>query len=320
MPVELELNFCMQLFKYSNQFFQQVLDVAKYQKVVLVYDQSSNTKFIQLAREKLSKDTIFFAVAINNPILKSLILDGTKCVIECVKASKFLTLIDMLDDNIVLMSVAFDDFVFKLKRVDNHSVFVSNGKKTIVDLLMIANMFLENMTRAVVNGQLPQYPSYVKIIDMFFDRKISNFDFAKAIFLLPQDIKVNTDILQEITSSNFPAIYLYLRLVAIGCLFQSFQNNSVEQLDVYKVYQNDIEKINMCYNLLFDERMIFCFKNQTVCTNIITQKILKKIKIKNTINKSKIKNSINTLKINAKILNVDNLLKHCYLHNIFNNI
>ena len=310
----------MQLFKYSNQFFQYVLDIAKYQKVVLVYDQSSSAKFVLQAKEKLSQDTNFFAVSIDSPILHNLILDGTRCVIECVKSSNFLSLLDMLDDNIFLISIAQKDFVAKLRRVDYHSVFVLGNNKEIADLFMIGNIFLENITRAIISCQTPQYQYYIKTIDMFFDKRISKFDFAKKIFLLPQDTKLNTDILAEIGNANSLALYLYLRLLAILCLLQSFQSNSVEQLDVYKVYQNDAEKINWCYSLLFDERINFCFKNQTLCTKVIIEKIFNKIKLNTKINKIKLKNEINVLKTNAKSLITDNLLKHCYLHNIFKNI
>ena len=81
-------------------------------------------------------------------------------------------------------------------------------------------------------------------------------------------------------------------------------------------FQNDEEKINLCYRLLNNEKMIFVLKNQCKCVVEKISLILNKIKLKNKININKIKIELKNLKNNAKNINSDNLLKYCYLYNI----
>lgn len=307
----------MNLFEYSkDNFIQYIINIAKYQKVVLVYDNSTNVELVKEMRTQFEKYTVFFAVSIDNPILPSFILEDTKCVIDYVELQNFFKLFNMLDDNITLVSLAVKEIYPRLTDKINHSLFVKGFSKNVIDLFFVINVMTENFVRAKMNNQPFEIGLFEKVLHYFLHKEYSKYAFAKLIFDMPKEINFGFDVASELKCCKSASIYLYLRLCAIDCLFQTFQNGILGQIDVYKIYQNDEEKINLCYRLLNNEKMIFVLKNQCKCVVEKISLILNKIKLKNKININKIKIELKNLKNNAKNINSDNLLKYCYLYNI----
>ncbi len=310
----------MNFYKFSNKFYEHILSVAKYQKVVLVYDKTSNASRINMIKEKLEKDTIFLTIHIDNPALQSVVLDGTRCVVECLSVQNLCKLANFLDDNIHLVSIAENDCITKCIRQTNHTIFVVNGKKSVTDLLFVANILTENVVRCMANLQSSHIEMFQRAINIFVQSQYSKFDFVRFMAKLPEELKIDYDIWEELKNSRSTSIYLYLRILAIYFLFQSFELKCIQQLDVYKACQNDVEQINVCYKILTNERMVFVFRNQCQILKKIIGDIIGKIKLKNKINIIKINNEIKIIKNNAKNINNDNMLKYCYLYNIFNKI
>ena len=56
----------MNLFEYSkDNFVQYIINIAKYQKVVLVYDDSTNVELVKEMRTQFEKYTVFFVAKLN---------------------------------------------------------------------------------------------------------------------------------------------------------------------------------------------------------------------------------------------------------------
>lgn len=288
---------------------EKILNVAIYQKVVVVFDNQFGQNLAEDLRLKLKKDTQFFAANFSTPHIDELLIDA-RCVVEILGNDNYFSLTQKLD-NVILLSVAHKT---ALAKINSQIVFVKR-QKNLADYLLIANNSIENIWRE--NCGFLSGENHLKMFDekhkIFFDKNTNNTTFLSNIFVTP-------DILEEIKNVKNLSIYLYLRIVAICFLFLSFSRNCVAQIDVYKECPNSIENINICHQLMTNERVTFLLKNQNKNINKIMSKIIQKIKFKNNTNINKINTELITLKNNAKIQKYDNLLKYCYFFGIFNAI
>lgn len=300
----------MEICKFSIQtLVQKILDVAIYQKVVVVFDTQLGKDLAEELRSHLKKNTQFFAINFS-AVNTNKLLAGAKCVVEVLTNLDYFSLIEKLDNTTVISVVENVATI----RTASQIVFVKS-QKNLAEYLLIANNLIENIWRE--NCGFLSGENWLKFFNEkhknFFDKNTNNTTFLSNIF-------VGQDILEEIKNVKNLSIYLYLRIVAISFLFLAFERNCVEQIDVYKEYPDDIENINICHQLMTNERVRFLLKNQNKNINKIIYKIIQKIKLKNNTKIEKINKELKTLKNNAKNQKYDNLLKYCYFFGVFDKI
>lgn len=300
----------MEILNYSTQnLARAVLDVAIYQKVVVIFDNKFGENVADNLRSEIKKDTQFFATNFFCAH-KDELLVGAKCVVEILSHNNYFSLIPKLD-NVTLISVA--EKVASIRTASK--IVFTKSQKNLADLLIFANTCIEGIWRENCGGYTGE--EYLKIFKKtcqnFFDTKCSNTNFLKEIFVVQ-------DVLEETKYVKNLSIYLYARIVAIAFLFLSFERKCITQIDVYKECAESVENINICHQLMTDEKVMFLLRHQNKNINKIIGKIIQKIKLKNCIKIEKINIELNNLKNNVKCQKYDNLLKYCYFFGIFDKI
>lgn len=312
----------MRIIQYTNmqEIYNRLIDKIKYQKVVLLTDNNQN---IDKKIEKVfSINTVFYTVSFDSVNLEEFIKDGTKCVILVLQTSNYLKVKSIIDDNMIVVDICSSEHLLRFNDFDNYYLYIAGYKKSVADYLFLANSLVENIWQNLLSFKdvSSQVLLAEEIIQKFGEKESSNFDYVNFCLGLKKEITFAVSLDEELPRIKDVPIYLFLRLIAIKYLFLSFKLDNVLMVDIYKECKSSENEINLCYKLLTSERANFLLKNCYDLLIEIIDRFVRKIKINNNEIIKSIKNELKVLKNNAKTINLDNLLKYCYLYGIFNNV
>lgn len=312
----------MRIIQYTNmqEIYNRLIDKIKYQKVVLLTDNNQN---INKKIEKVfSINTVFYTVSFDSVNLEEFIKDGTKCVILVLQTSNYLKVKSIIDDNMLVVDICSSEYLLRFNDFDNYYLYIAGYKKSVADYLVLANSLVESIWQNLLSFKdvSSQVLLAEEIIQKFGEKESSNFDHINHCLGLKKEISFAVSLDEELPRIKDVSIYLFLRLIAIKYLFLSFKLDNVFMVDIYKECKSNENEINLCYKLLTSERANFLLKNCYDLLIEIIDRFVRKIKINNNEIIKSIKNELKVLKNNAKTINLDNLLKYCYLYGIFNNV
>lgn len=228
-----------------------VKNKAKYQKVMLIHDESVSNTALRDVYELIKTDCIFNQMSVSNLDMQEL-MNGYKLVIFYMTGNSFLHL-DINLDEFVNIFISTDTYVLpffvdkNLKLSDNKDYLIIENKE--IDFSLVVSIYFNRVFKA-------------------FQNVIFNTN-ERMEFL---DIEINetkTNLVEILSSQNLDSEFIDLKIIkqtsldmkrlpvldfvlltALELFLKSIKNKSLSMIDVYKVAQNDDKKINIYYEMM----------------------------------------------------------------------
>ncbi len=307
----------MQVFKtdYLSNIKQIVQRHAKYQKVMLIYDECAKSDEIFQVYEQIKNDCIFNKMDVNN-FMPEEINDGYKMLIFLCKAKNFAKLSINLNE-FTSVFVAQDSSVMpffiegnRLSQTNNY-LFISNG----IDI-SLASSVIFNVVYNYLNNLLNQTNAEIDL------PALNSVTQDNLIEMLQKQTDLCFVDMEIVKQCNFDTDYLvlvdFLLFKGLEVVINSIIENNLGYVDFYKSIKEN-------YALI--DKFFACAYNNIFCEVVK----LNKIGIKMLINKAnglfnEIKagiifsnNEIEQIMLGLKdyTKNCNNLLTYLYLYNIF---
>ena len=287
---------------------------AKYQKVVICYDDTADKCLLENIKDKVDKQVVFINFYYNNNYedLSKTLQDGARIVVYNVSVDNYLKIKDN-NNFLIKVFVPTSNFILPYM-IEIDSVFCDNllvcpGK---LDCLAIILLYDAGLTKLWADLQLHEK------VDLEVFKNIDNVinsgggDLMEITGYLSNYIDISVD-------ENCIPYYIYLKLCYVCKMLERFKFNEESVLDFYKLKLSR-EEIDKAYLVLVKSEIVDCLK--MYCDKIlrVVYALLQRVKI---LIKKYFKNKINIEKIdlkikeNAKNLKIDNLLYISYIFNVF---
>lgn len=297
----------------NEQIRDLILNKSIYQRVLVLTDSCTNLDMFEKLEKEIKDKTIFFCYNVDllsEEELKQIFSEDYRCVLlwlgdkNYLEISKYYTFyaitIDVFEGRL---------FLLRLKDLKEYYLFYNDNALSCEDKLFIANYLVETEWRNLLSYKSNFKNNYLLQVynrsDVFNCETFKNFDMA-----------------QELTGLNEESyeLFLFVRIMAIKYLFLSFVTNSQQMIDIYKLYENDLQELNFVYLLYSDERANFVFKNynKTFLNSIETN--MANIKPLSHVDNGEIFRILKIIHLRAKTIKKDNLLKYCFLYGIFEKV
>lgn len=302
---------------YIEEIYNIILTKAKYQKIMLVYDDFISQTEIAEIYNKIKEICIFNQTNIKN-LDKQELFNGYRVVVYLCVVDSYLKL-DVSDDEFINIYVPKDKAIlpylltdYKVKNGNDYMIISTN----FVDLNMIISLSFNKLYNYIQNTLLynNEY-EYIKNIEDFQNNPIEELK------ILPKDfVFLDVEILKKsnIEYKNIMLVDLIL-IDAFLCFFNSFKMREQTLVDIYKSAKDDINLINKFYKMRNNETL-----NNLICLNYnvlyetclkTKQKILDIMSFYNY--DITLVNDI-ILKVKTYAKNCDNICGYLYLYNVFN--
>lgn len=306
----------------EQEIVDLIISKAKYQKVIICIDETSNMKFINALCDKIAKHAVIikYYCTGDNQDFFTMINDGVRVVVYNVSNKHFYQLENKSN---LILNIFISQSNFLLPYIDNiDSVYGDN--------ILVCDTTIKDYTSIVIMYELAFFKLWNELLQNIevdigvfkrVDRLVNKQEnFYSGLAELLNDLKYQlTDGYKQVAKEQVPH-YIYLRLSAVAKMLNSIYCNQEEYIDFYKtaICEEDVKK---AYNLILKNNVIEKLKSNSANLIKICLIILNRIKtiIKNNFN---LKN-IEFIKLNnliakqSKLLNIDNLL---YISYIFNSI
>ena len=299
-----------------------ILQKARYQKVVLCIDDTSDIKFIDLLTSRIERDVVLLKYYYNkNNIneLHNMLNNGVRVVIYNVDIKRFYKLVN--NDNYVLnIFIPQENFVFPYIAC-NESLYGDNllvlntNNYDYITLIMLYQFGLYKVWSTLLQGGNVD-TSIFKNFDKIANGKI---DFYSSLI---NEIKcLNPYISNEYQDLDIEQLpyYVYLRLCAVLNLLVNIGQHNEQYIDFYKTEKSS-KDISKAYALIIQTDIIDTLKFN--CPNLIKLNMIILTRIKILIKKYFNFKNINLNKLNkiiknqSKLLNIDNLLYISYIFDV----
>lgn len=287
---------------------------ARYQKVVVCYDDSADAVLVEKIKEKVGKRMIIIDFYYNNNRieLEKILQDGVRVVVYNVKINNYLKA-RMDNDFLIKVFIPTGNFILPYV-IERDGFFCDNllVYKDCLDFLTIILLYDAGLTKLWADVQMQQN------VDLEIFKQIDNVvncgsgDLIRIVnYLSPYfDVSVEEECIPY---------YIYLKLCYVCKMLERFKFNEESVIDFYKLKLTG-DEINKAYQVLVKSEMVdylkmYCDKMLRVVDALLQRvKILIKKYFKNKINIEKIDLKI---KENSKNLKIDNLLYISYIFNVF---
>jgi len=305
------------LYNINTDIVNLIENKAKYQKVLLIYDNTISEFEINLLFSRIKDLCIFNKMEINS-INEKEIFNGYKILIFMCSGNSLINLkfnrnefinIYIPSDNIIL------PFYVNLNNILNNNCYLilnNNFYDTNLIPSIKLNQFLYGFNCLLNNNN--------KNFTNLIDDEIINFSTLKNISNINEDITfLDLEIIAH-CSLNYSDLWLVdlLLINAFILLFSAIKNNKLNLIDVYKYHKDDLAYINNLFMFINDDNFFNIVKNNynylLGTLNNIKQNILKNNF--SIITKQKINFIINKLKNYSK--NCNNYIFYLYIYNILN--
>ena len=310
----------MKIFK-DNLFknLQNVVEIkAKFQKVLLIYDENVTEIMITKIYETIKLNCVFNKVEINN-LPKIEINNGYKLLVFACSAKNFFNLNFNFSDFICFFiptdSNYLPFFINENNRLESKNNYLFLSENFIDEKIVFSCLF--NRVVASLNA-------------MIFDNTIN----LKQLDLMQITQKNLFDVLNEFENENFEDFKIlkqlkldyetlpiidYILLLAFDTLATAIREKNLAITDIYKNLKNDYVKINKYYNLISSQVFIQVIDFNYVFLSNLLKQSLKTINnifnLKNYFNGYNPQTIINNLKEYSK--NADILFNYLFLFNVF---
>lgn len=296
----------MQIIKenFNNNLLQIVNKHAKYQKVMLIYDDSvANNKLLEIY-ELICKNCVFNKMHINsNP---NEINNGYKLLIFLCSANSFLNF-NFNAADFVNVFLPTDGAVLPFYFKGNNFLFLQTKRPDI----SIAFSVIFNKIFYFINGLTEQTWSDVKLNDIKFITQDSLIE-------LLNDFEYDKIDLQILKQAHIPYYMLpeldYILLKAILTLIDAIASNKLSLVDFYKSIKDDCNLIDKFFALLNNNVLTEVIK---LNYNFLHSLLLDAINKLNCFNLNCENLEIISQKIKVYLKNCNNFLVYLYIYNIF---
>lgn len=312
-----------------------VLSKAKYQKVMLLYDDSVSGVETRDIYELIKKDCIYNEMNINN-IDRQELMNGYKLVIFYMNGQSFLHL-DFEKSDFINIFIPTDNYILpfvcdfkksignfidtKVKTSNKENIGFSNRNYLILkekdtDVSVISSIYFNRVYTHICNL------IYNTNCEISFD-KFDGILFNKNIIdILNKEEKnlsfVDVEIVKQNNLDIIDVVLLdYILLSAFEVFVQAIKEKSLSMIDVYKVAQNNNDKINCFYEMMNNYALIERLNLNFNCLiNIIrTNKENVLELISNNYEEDAVNKIIDSIKEFSK--DADGLFGYMYFYNVF---
>lgn len=304
-------------YKNSTNKIREIVEKrAKYQKVMLLYDNSVSTIKISEMCNLIKEICIYNHMDISK-CTKADINDGYKLVIWICGANSYLKY-DLTSEEFINVFCPQDEYVLPFLLLDSkpltsESYLLLDEHK--LDVIMTISLYMNrfyNYFNNLLTFNTHKYNMFEEILLHDVKSVLSNLD--DDMEFLDIDILKKTNLSYE----DIPLVDLLL-IDAMLVLLTSIKNQSVSLVDVYKVAKNDMALIEKFYKLYFNDT----FKNLIILNynclinfcNKTKEKIMEGFRMVN-IDTSRTNEIIKKFKDYAK--QDDGIVAYLSLYNIFN--
>lgn len=303
----------MQILKQNFNLKEIILKHAKFQKVLLCYDESVSSLNVAKIYNEIKELCIFNKMEIDKFNTQE-IYDGYKLIIFYCSANNFLKLNINLTEFVNVFIPTDADILpfflnenFMLNDNDNYLFLPTNQ----LDINIVFSVYFNKFYNYLKDLLLKQES------EITFDFNLNEITQLKTLELLKQNNLefIDVKILNKtgLDYCNLPTVDILL-LLAFLLLVCCVHENRLCLVDIYKSMKDNYQQIDKFYSLANN-----CVFNQLVNVNFISLKNV----LTTTINK--LKNFFTFKEIEPEIFeklknfckNEDNLLNYLYLYNIF---
>ncbi len=224
---------------------------AKYQKVMLLFDESVGNVEIKDVYELIKTDCIFNQMSVNNLDIQEL-MNGYKLIIYYMTGNSFLHL-DFYIDEFVNIFVPTDAYVLpffmdrKMSLSENKDYLIIENKD--IDFSFVSSLYFNRVFKAFFNVlyNTEERIDFVNIDTNYLKTNIveilntQNFDGEFVDLKIIKQAEVEIEMLPVLD---------FVLLVALELFLKNIRNKSLSLIDVYKLAQNDDKKINIYYEMM----------------------------------------------------------------------
>jgi len=291
---------------------------AKYQKVLILYDNTTSSLFINEIFHNLKDLCIFNKMELNN-IDKNELFNGYKILIFIGSSHSLLNCNFNRDDFINIYCLSDENLLPCF--INNNKILAKNSfiilSKTILDLNMISSVYFNNFVNYfenIINGipYLFNMESFNEFSLFKITETLNSFNYDYKFF----DINILKD--SDIEYNNIGLLHLIITDALIVFL-ESIKNNQCNLVDVYKIAKNNSALLDKFYANFFNESVynsiILNFSKLMRIAQKTKENIIQNLNLNYNINLSNIDNLI--YKIKTYLKNCNNYLNYLYLFNIF---
>lgn len=298
---------------FEQEICKLVLQKAKFQKVVICYDNCADKGLLDKLNARLSKQVVLinFYLNGNEEEFFKVVQNGARIVIYNISANNYLK---VKDDNNFLIKIFVPTSAFALPYlIEQDSVYCDNLfiDKRQMDYLTIIALYDAGFTKLWADLQQGNQVD----LEVFKNLDYIVNDKNKDVFTIVKQLAVYIE--KDVAEEELP-YYIYLKLCYIYNMLEKFKFNEETTIDFYKLNLTR-EELNKAYSVMVKSEIVdylklYCDNLMRVVSALIVRiKILIKKYIKNNINIKKLDEKI---KLNAKYLKIDNLLYISYIFGV----
>lgn len=289
---------------------------AKYQKIMIIYDNSVSNTLIDEIYFKIRDNCVFNKCNIKEDL--NIIYDGYKLLIFLCSTDSYLKLNLRLDEFVCVFMPTDDEMLPYFLNKENsisqqpNFLFIKRGA---ADAKVIPSVYF-NQFYNYINQLIFMQGSSVQF--NFQDFSITQKSLINILKSLPADFKFyDIEIIRRtnLTYNQLPLLD-YVLICALCCFIRAVQSNSLALVDVYKLAGDNYDIVNKYYAMANGGLVVNVVGLNAHCLLITANKTREKI-LQNIsyYSKQEVEEVINCVKNYAKT--EDGLLSYLYLYNLF---
>jgi len=289
---------------------------AKYQKVMLVFDEYCSENEINNIYENIKNLCIFNKINIKDDIKE--IYNGYKLIIFCVSVNSFIKYSPNIEEfvNIFISQDGsilpyFLDTNFKISKAERYILL--NNKQT--DINAISSIFFNRFYNYISDLLCYQFSP---IHFDFSDSEITQFNVYKMIENVDSSYKfIDIEIVKEMDIDYNKLTLLNVVLCsAILCIIKAIESQSLELVDIYKIAKDDMLAIDRFYALVTNNSLTRVVElNFNFLISALTKTKEKLLSFVFSYYQQDLEEIIKKLKQYS--FNCNQLLGYLYLYNVF---
>lgn len=307
----------MEILNYNPSILKDIIiKTARYQKVMLLYDNSASSSALMDIYSSIREDCIFNKMSVAENL--SEVYNGYKAIIYLGGADGFLHLGINLDE---FVCIVVPQDVSLLPYFLNENCMVSCGKRYL--LIQASNFDISPICSLVFNN----YYNYLNdLVFKQFSNINFNFNFTQITQrkILESIINAPTDYLfydiKLLKACKIPYRLLpildYILMCAFNCMVECVHGNNLCLVDVYKAFNNNYELLDRYYAMINNGVVVHIMQLNFSMLSLVGKKTSQEIlKFVERVSANEIEIILSKLKEYSKTSG--DILNYLYLYNMF---
>lgn len=306
----------MEILESLKQVKSIVEERAKYQKVMLIFDEQTSEMEVNSVYEQIKDICVFNKLEINQDLNE--IYNGYKLIIFCVSATSFLKFNYNIDEFVNVFITKDENILpfylnnLNYKSAEEKFLCALNPIKDINAIASIKFNKFYNYLSELINFQF----SSSKF--SFFEDFMLNFNSISSIANVDENLHFIDIEIAKKTGMDYSKIILidFILICGFMCVISSINNHTLELVDTYKAMKDDLNLIDKFYALQTNQTFIkiveLNFNFLLSACNKTKQEILNLI---SNFDEKEIEEVACKIKSYAK--ETDSIISYLYLYNIF---